>query len=466
MSPPPAPPVAQDRVDAAAREDLRAAFEVEALHGRGPASLVYFARDLETGAGVAVKVFPRVSGLGASVVEDFRDAVAQAATLQHPHVASPYRAGASERFFWCALPRITGWSLADWLASDRRLELQPCLRLVTEVAGALEYAHGLGVVHGDLKPANVLLNVAPGAVVTDFWVPWVLECLGGLAAGENGEGRVRRMEYVAPEERSGEWPSPAGDQYALAAVTCHCLWGKAVLPDDPPARYRMISEALERALSAVPGARFPSVRDFAAALRAAAAAAPASPRQAPIEPLAIVLPEPAPPPTASHRAPKRRWIAGMLALAVAGAAGAVAVLGPGGEPGAPDSARAAAVPRESSVAEPFIATPIVAPPPSAPAPAPPLPSRPAVAAPQRSVPRAPVAAARPGRLFISSTPWGQAYVDSVLIGNTPQVGVPVAPGVHVVRVVRDGFEPYERSVRVGPGEDLRLVDIVLRELAP
>jgi len=57
-------------------------------------------------------------------------------------------------------------------------------------------------------------------------------------------------------------------------------------------------------------------------------------------------------------------------------------------------------------------------------------------------------------------------VDSVLIGNTPRAGVLVAPGVHLVRVVRDGFEPYERSVRVVQGEDLRLVDIVLRELAP
>ncbi len=306
MSPPSPSPsaVAQDRVDAAAREDLRAAFEVEALHGRGPASLVYFARDLDTGAGVAVKVFPCASGVGATVVEDFRDAVAQAATLQHPHVASPYRAGASERFFWCAVPRITGWSLADWLQSDRRLELRPCLRLVTEVAGALQYAHDLGVVHGDLKPANVLLNVAPGAVVTDFWVPWVLECLGALAAGELGAGRLRRLEYVAPEERSGEWPSPAGDQYALAAVTCHSLWGKAGLPDAAPSRYRMISEVLERALSDAPNARFPSVREYAAALHAAAAA-PAAAHQSPVESVAAVLPEPVPLATARRALPIR-----------------------------------------------------------------------------------------------------------------------------------------------------------------
>lgn len=469
MSPSSPPAVAQNRVDAAAREDLRAAFEVEALHGRGPASLVYFARDLETGAGVAVKVFPCASGVGATVVEDFRDAVAQAATLQHPHVASPYRAGASERFFWCAVPRITGWSLADWLQSDRRLELQPCLRLVTEVAGALQYAHDLGVVHGDLKPANILLNVTPGAVVTDFWVPWVLECLGALAAAERGEGRLRRLEYVAPEERSGEWPSPAGDQYALAAVTCHCLWGKAGLPDAPPSRYRMVSEVLERALSDAPNARFPSVREYAAALHAAAAAAPAAPRPSPIEPRAVVLPEPGPPHAVSRRAPKRRWIAGVLALVVAVAAGAVAVLGPGGEPGAPDSVGVTAVPHESSSADPVSAAPIAPPSSLPPLPAPtpsPPPSRPTVAAPQRPVTRAPVPAARPGRLFINSTPWGQAYVDSVLIGNTPRAGVLVAPGVHLVRVVRDGFEPYERSVRVVQGEDLRLVDIVLRELAP
>lgn len=74
--------------------------------------------------------------------------------------------------------------------------------------------------------------------------------------------------------------------------------------------------------------------------------------------------------------------------------------------------------------------------------------------------------ALPGRLFVNATPWGQVYVDGELVGNTPQVGVPIAPGPHRLRVARDGFEPFEVALRVTPGQELRFTDIVLREAAP
>jgi hypothetical protein len=74
--------------------------------------------------------------------------------------------------------------------------------------------------------------------------------------------------------------------------------------------------------------------------------------------------------------------------------------------------------------------------------------------------------ARPGRLFINATPWGRIYVDGVLLGNTPKVALPVAPGTHRVRIMRDGYAPFERTVGVAPGQDLRLTDIVLVEVQP
>jgi hypothetical protein len=77
-----------------------------------------------------------------------------------------------------------------------------------------------------------------------------------------------------------------------------------------------------------------------------------------------------------------------------------------------------------------------------------------------------VAPAEPGRLFVNANPWGQLYLDGNLIGNTPRAGVPVAAGTHVVRVVREGFEPFERTITVGSGQEIRMTDIVLTPRQP
>jgi hypothetical protein len=76
------------------------------------------------------------------------------------------------------------------------------------------------------------------------------------------------------------------------------------------------------------------------------------------------------------------------------------------------------------------------------------------------------AAPPPGRLFVGASPWGSLYVDDSLIGNTPQLAVAVPAGWHRVRIVRDGFLPFEQRVLVAAGADVRLTGIVLREIAP
>ena len=72
--------------------------------------------------------------------------------------------------------------------------------------------------------------------------------------------------------------------------------------------------------------------------------------------------------------------------------------------------------------------------------------------------------AAPGRLFVGATPWGELYIDDRLMGHTPKAALPIAAGWHQVRIVRDGFAPFEQRIRVGPGEDVRLIGIVLRNL--
>src|SRR5256712_12811314 len=204
-----------DPVDAAAREALRGLFELETVHRRGPASVVFLARDLEFDQPVALKLMPRVPGAGAEAEEAFHRAAAQIAALDHPHIVPLYSAGATDRFFWCSMEYVEGRSLAEALRSSGPMEPAACLRLVGQVANALDAAHALGVVHAGLTPANVLIDTAGDAHVTDFWIPWVLERLGALP-GDGG--KARRAKYRAPEQLSEGRCRPEADQHAPAAL--------------------------------------------------------------------------------------------------------------------------------------------------------------------------------------------------------------------------------------------------------
>src|SRR2546428_7587551 len=157
-----------DPVDAAAREDLRGLFELETVHRRGPASVVFLARDLEFDQPVALKLMPRVPGAGAEAEEAFHRAAAQIAALDHPHIVPLYSAGATDRFFWCSMEYVEGRSLAEALRSSGPMEPGACLRLVGQVAKALDAAQGLGVVHGGLTPANGVIDAPGGAPRADF----------------------------------------------------------------------------------------------------------------------------------------------------------------------------------------------------------------------------------------------------------------------------------------------------------
>jgi len=107
-------------------------------------------------------------------------------------------------------------------------------------------------------------------------------------------------------------------------------------------------------------------------------------------------------------------------------------------------------------------------PPSAPVrrtnPRPPVTAQPVAPAPV--VTPAPEIPQVPGQLFINSRPWGRVYIDGEFVGNTPQAGLTIAAGVHSLRVVRDGFEPYEAEIEIFSGRQRRITDIVLRPRQP
>ena len=465
------PPQGRDPVDAAARDDLQGLFELETVHRRGPASLVCVGRDLEFNQPVALKLMPRASGAGAEAEEGFHRAAALVAALDHPHVVPLYGAGATDRFFWYSMEYIEGRSLSEALRSSGPMEPAACLRLVRQVATALDTAHGLGVVHAGLTPANVLIDAAGDAHVTDFWIPWVLERLGALP-GDGG--KTRRDKYRAPEQIAEGRCGPETDQFALAALMQACLVKTpARIPPD-------MARAIERALNPTPEARFPSVQDFVAAL------GPSGARST-----SVVLlgrdqkgedDEDDDDNDAGYQGyapPRFRWrwpAAAVLALVALGAVATPWLLSSGrdvttgGSEYTPAPADSFVATRSEGVRPD--AVPLVSP---APVVKPPVRAEPArrPSAPPRRPPPAPrprprdvASLAAPGHLFVNATPWGQLFVDGELIGNTPRADVQVAPGAHRLRVTRDGFQPFELAIRIAAGQELRITDIVLQEIKP
>jgi len=484
----------RDAIDAAVQEDLRELFRLEVLYARGPVSRLYVARDLEYDQPVALKVMPRSPQAWARAEEAFHEAAAAAAVLAHPRVVPLYSAGATDRFFWYSTEFVPGRSLADTLRAGP-LELEATLKIAEQIALALDAAHRLGIVHADLKPTNVLLDAAGDVRVTDFWMRWVLEQLGALVGkgeAKDAEARAWPGPYLSPEQRVGREPGPAADQYALGAIVYECLTGVPPHAEDPmkaiaegrsptppprlddlrPELSPDVSAAVERALNQAPDGRFDTAGSFVTALRA-----PAFPVEEVSHP-----PVHFPPAHAMAPSTERRHIGlvpiALLAFVIVGAAGAAWILGLGlttGQPIASQPAPAAPPPplaTETAARHTVLpATPLAdsgrqsdaitrvpaaVPPPVKRAP-PPAPPRVVIA------PRRDAAAAAPGRLFVNATPWGQVFVDDAFIGNTPRIGVPIGSGKHRVRVSRDGFESFERTVQVAPGQDVRLTDIVLKE---
>jgi protein kinase-like protein/PEGA domain-containing protein len=451
QSHPSSPSPERDLLDGAAREDLRDLFSLESLHRRGPGSIVYLARDLEYDQRVAVKVVARRPGDGPAAEDAFHKAAAAAAVLDHPHIVQLFSAGATDRLFWWSMRYVEGRSLAERLRASGPMELSPCLRIIAQVAAAVESAHRLGVVHGDLTHANVLIDAAGKAHLTDFWVPWVLRhCRTSASSG-------------------GRPPGPEIDQAALAALVEACL-GKPA--SQLPAA---LSRVIVRATSPAVNERFPSVLAFCAALDAAT---PRSPVTSPLPLLGYEAMG-----SGSAQATRWRWVpTALLVLVALGAVAAPWLMSSGSLDVAPvatapaDSVAGLAAPGPATPAAPAAsAAPVLDPslivPPRdsfvsvAPAPRlaanPPSPRPRAASSPSRG-PRA----LATGRLFVNATPWAQVYVDDQLLGNTPQVGVAVMAGAHQLRVVRDGFQSYEVGINVAAGQDLRFTDIVLHELKP
>ncbi len=208
-------------------------FEVRALLGTGAFGAVYRAYDPQLDRDVALKV-PRAEALDSPqrVARFLREAKA-AARLQHPHIVPVYEAGSDGGRHYIAAALIEGRSLSE-AAAESPLDFRAAARVVRDLADALAYVHGEGVVHRDVKPANVLLDKRGRPFLTDF----------GLAHLESNAERVTRLTrlgsvmgtpaYMPPEQAAGHsgTAQPASDQYSLGVILYELLCGR--LPFEGP----------------------------------------------------------------------------------------------------------------------------------------------------------------------------------------------------------------------------------------
>ena len=262
-------------------------YRIVAPLGRGGMAAVYEAHDPSLDRSVALKVLPAEFLHDPAFAERFRQEARVAARLEHPHIVPIHAYGIESGRPWMAMRLVRGGSLADRV---RRSPLAPreAAALLRDVAGALDYAHRQGIVHRDVKPANVLLDEAGRAYLADFGIAKMLE--GSLVATATGliQGTPA---YMAPEQAMGGKVDHAADVYALGVMAFECLTGRvpytgttpvAVLmkhvqePVPEPAAAEVpppLTAVLRRCLAKTPAERWPSAGAFTAALEQAAAGA-------------------------------------------------------------------------------------------------------------------------------------------------------------------------------------------------
>ena len=272
----------------ALREALGERYVVERQIGSGGMAEVFAARDVRHDRMVAIKIV-RQDRATPELDDRFEREVRIAARLQHPHVVPLYDSGVAGGHRYYVMPLVDGPTLRQRLHEGKPFPVAEVLRIVDDVASALDYAHASGIVHRDIKPENILL--AGGlAVVVDFGVARpVAETIEPLAL--TGVGRaVGTPAYMSPEQAAGERVLDGrSDQYALACAAYELLTGqppfrgetaRAIIAQHfvapvPPldlgrgTASRALDEVMARALAKEPAARFASTTEFAIALRTA-----------------------------------------------------------------------------------------------------------------------------------------------------------------------------------------------------
>lgn len=203
------------------RGTIVAGYRVDGILGEGGMGTVYRATQLSLNRVVALKL------LAAELSDDpgFRARFDQEGKLQagldHEHIVTVYEAGTTEQGLFLAMRLIDGPTLKD-LIQDGRLDARHALRILAQVAQALDEAHAAGLIHRDIKPQNILIGKSDHAYLADFGLIKAPGDTGLTATGQ----LMGTIDYVAPEQIQGDPATSATDCYALCAVLYECLTGQ------------------------------------------------------------------------------------------------------------------------------------------------------------------------------------------------------------------------------------------------
>ena len=252
-----------------------AGYRIDALIGRGGMGVVYRATDCSLGRPVALKLIVPELAEDERFRHRFLEESRIAASLDHANVVPVYEAGEVDGQLFLAMRYVEGADLRTLLRREGGLARERALALLEQIAGALDAAHRGGLVHRDVKPANILVDAAGHAYLTDFGVS---KQLGGVTTDT---GRlVGSLDYLAPEQIAGRRVEPATDQYALACVLYECLAGRPAFRRESEAETLWahmqaqhtplpgLETVFKRAFARDPAARYASCEDLIAAARA------------------------------------------------------------------------------------------------------------------------------------------------------------------------------------------------------
>ena len=487
------PEALADDVETAAKPTLSSIgrYALKQQIGQGGLGAVFEAWDPLLSRMVAVKTLqfdldtPTRTALDGLFLNEARTA----AGLNHAHIVTVYDAGLSAHGVYIAMERLRGRDLRQALQSGWRPSPAEAALLVRRVADALAYAHARGVVHCDIKPANIFVTRRDKPKVLDFGIARVahqaaLPALDGMVAGS--------PHYQAPEQLNSGEIDARTDLYALGTVLYELLSGRrafegdslqqlreAVLQHEPVPPHVLnaevppeLSALVLRAMARQPEARFANAHELSKALRewlAQQTAAGAAARPEPAVDAARAV-------TTARASRRRRGAAAAVALALV-MLGSVVLT----SPAPPADTVPAAVPRQVPAAAlpPAAATAAVVPAPAllptpaavasndaaasgdaAPTPAP-EPGRAVPAVPPKArrgvkAASAPPTAAAPaalpqGTVHIAISPWGQVEVDGTPVGTTPPLTrLELPQGSHTITVRNEDFPAHTQRVEVDP----------------
>ncbi|NNM34594.1 MAG: serine/threonine-protein kinase [Gemmatimonadetes bacterium] len=263
---------------------LQDRYRLDRLLGEGGMAVVYLAHDLRHDRMVAVKVVkPELAGALGS--DRFLREIRTTASLQHPHILPLFDSGEADGFLYYVMPYVEGESLRAKLNREGQLSVTDAVELTAKVAGALQAAHDAGVVHRDVKPANILMSRGE-PLVADFGIALALEVGGGDRLTETGLS-MGTPNYMSPEQATGvQHVGRATDIYALGCILYEALVGDppfqgstavavlgSILSDDPPLASKQrsavppnVDAVIQTALEKIPADRFTTAADLAAAL--------------------------------------------------------------------------------------------------------------------------------------------------------------------------------------------------------